>query len=361
MRRQGFAVGVQETLDALRLATTDALWDEPIMRDGLRSLLCQSRDEWLRFDPLFEQFWYPRRLAQAAQSRRRDPRMPRDTRAAGVTGLGHTAADESAAASDNDVRGGGAGRQKALARSDFRFLTERAEMLAMAQLAERLAKLMRQRLTRRDRNLKRGKKIHLRRTLRNSLAYGGLPLVPAYRERKRQWPRLVLMLDISHSMARYSELLARFVRGLVLRLPEAEAFLFHTRLHRVTDLFRQTDVDTLRKRLERLAPLWMGGTRIADSLNQFNRLYNRRLVTSRSIVIIMSDGFDSDHPALLVEELRLLRKRAQRVLWLNPMLGWDDHDPDEGVLQAVRPLLDLLAPAHSVASLEAVVGYLGAL
>lgn len=362
LRGHGYGVGIQETLDSLRLATLGNLLDESYLRDGLRHLLCRSLDEWRRFDLLFEQFWHPQRVIQAEQQRRRrDPRIPRGNRNQGVTGLSHAEAELPQGEADDEPKGGGAGRQKALTRIDFRFLTERGEMQAMAQLAERLARLMRQRLMRRERCLNRGRKIHLRRTLRKSLAYGGLPLKPAYRERKRQLPRLVLILDISHSMARYSELLARFTRGLVLTLPEAEAFLFHTQLHRVTDLFRQTDSDTLRKRLERLAPLWMGGTRIADSLYQFNRQFGRRLIDSRSIVIIMSDGFDSDHPEALVAALSVLRQRAKRLLWLNPMLGWDDHDPDEDVLRDVLPLLDLLAPAHNVASLESVVNYLATL
>ncbi|MEZ5584800.1 MAG: VWA domain-containing protein [Candidatus Competibacteraceae bacterium] len=231
-------------------------------------------------------------------------------------------------------------------------------MQAMEQLAERLAKRLRKQLIRRHRVLNRGRMIHIRRTVRRNLAHGGLPLKLAYRERRRQFPRLVLLVDISHSMERYSRLLARFARALVLTFREAEAFVFHTRLYRVTDQFRQQDVETMRRQLDKLAPLWMGGTRIADSLHSFNCQYARRLVNSRSIVIIMSDGFDSDSPESLERELRLLRTRAKRLLWLNPMLGREDYSPDEGTMAVALPLLDLIAPAHSVASLETVLDYL---
>jgi uncharacterized protein with von Willebrand factor type A (vWA) domain len=207
--------------------------------------------------------------------------------------------------------------------------------------------------------LKQGKKPHMRRTFRKSLAYGGVPIKLSYRERRREFPRLILLLDISHSMAQYSYLLTRFTRGLVLNFADAEAFLFHTRLHRITSLFRETDVDVMRKQLEKKAPLWMGGTRIADSLKHFNREFSRRVLHARSVVIIMSDGFDSDAPEQLVEELRLLRKRAKKILWLNPMLGQDHADLGDNMPMAALPLLDLVAPAHSVKSLEEVIMYLG--
>jgi uncharacterized protein with von Willebrand factor type A (vWA) domain len=139
---------------------------------------------------------------------------------------------------------------------------------------------------------------------------------------------------------------------------DAEAFLFHTRLHQITRLFRQTDIDVMRKQLEKRAPLWMGGTRIADSLKHFNREFSHRVLHARSFVIIMSDGFDSDEPERLVEELRLLRRRAKKILWLNPMLGQSTDDFSDSIPIDALPLLDLIAPAHSVKSLEEVITYL---
>jgi uncharacterized protein with von Willebrand factor type A (vWA) domain len=159
-------------------------------------------------------------------------------------------------------------------------------------------------------------------------------------------------------MARYSYLLARFMRGLVLNFPDAEAFVFHTRLFRVTDLFRETDAEQLRKRLSGMTQLWFGGTRIADSLEHFNRLHGQGIVNNRSVVIIMSDGFDTDTPEQLAQQLRWLRIRARKLIWLNPMLGRPGYRTDTGPMRIALPLLDLLAPAHEVDSLKAVASYL---
>jgi uncharacterized protein with von Willebrand factor type A (vWA) domain len=364
LRGAGFTVGIQETLDTLRIIELCCPLDEQTLRDGLRSLLCRSRDEWSRFDSFFEGYWYPQRHLSGNLAVKRDPRILRSSRSTAATGFSHVMEvdsflDESTGENEEGKRG--AGRQTALARSDFRFLTDRSALREMEQLAESLAISLRRRLTRRHRLVKRGKKPHMRRTFRTSLAYGGLPIKLSYRERRREFPRLILLLDISHSMAQYSYLLTRFARGLVRNFPDAEAFLFHTRLHRITQLFRQTDVDMLRKQLEKKAPLWMGGTRIADSLKKFNREFSRRVIHSRSFVIIMSDGFDSDASEHLVEELRLLRKRAKKIIWLNPMLGQENFDPSDTVPLAALPMLDLIAPAHSVKSLEEVITYLSTL
>lgn len=362
LRRAGFTIGVQETLDALRLLDLCSPLDAQAVRDALRSLLCLSRDEWGRFDRLFERFWYPQRHVSATSLKlKRDPRMLQRKGSGGATGFSQLMEIDSVLEqTDGQGEQGqrGAGRQTALARSDFRFLADRAAMAEMERLAERLARLLRRRLRRRQRLLHRGRKIHMRRTLRKSLIYGGLPMVLSYQTRRREFPRLIMLLDISHSMAQYSHLLARFTRGLTLAFADTEAFMFHTRLYRMTQVLRQSDVATLRQRLEHMAPLWMGGTRIADSLKQFNRCFSRRYVDSRSYVIIMSDGFDSDASALLVDELSVLRRRAKKILWLNPMLGREEfNDTDEAML-AILPRLDLLAPAHSVQSLEAVITYL---
>jgi len=169
-----------------------------------------------------------------------------------------------------------------------------------------------------------------------------------------------MLLDVSHSMAQYSILLGRFMRGLALAFPDVEAFVFHTRLIRVTDVFRHTDPGELRRRLESMSEVWFGGTRIADSLAQFNREFAPRILTGRTIVLIMSDGFDTDDPADLANELLRIRARASKVVWLNPMMGRAGYEPEEG-MASVLPHLDHLAPSHSLQALTDVADYLASL
>ena len=362
LRRNGFDVGVRETVDSVRTAALADPPDVETLRTALRSLLSRNREDWARFDLLFERFWYPERFReeQARAEARRDIRM-RGVKSGGTSGLGHTVDTDALGDGDEEdetgTRHGGAGRQSALARSDFRFLTDPMAMRELERLAERIAARVRKRLQRRRKSLNRGEQIHLRRTFRRSLAYGGLPLRLAFRHRYRRAPRVIMLLDVSHSMAQYSILLGRFMRGMVLAFPDAEAFVFHTRLIQVTDVFRQVDPNELRQRLEGMSQVWFGGTRIADSLNQFASGFLPHLADHRSITLVMSDGFDTDDPDDLAEALGRIRARVGKVIWLNPMLGREGYRPEEG-MTAVLPHVDHLAPGHSLEALSNVADYL---
>ncbi len=365
LRRNGFDVGVRETLDSVRTVSLCDPPDAAVLRTALRGLLCRNREDWRRFDSLFERFWHPERFREEQQrvEARRDIRM-RGIRAGGVAGLGHTVDTDAlnGGQGDGEPDGprGGAGRQTALARSDFRFLTDPTAMRELERFAEGIALRVRKRLQRRRKHVTRGEQIHVRRTLRRSLAHGGLPIRLAFRRRRRRMPRFVMLLDVSHSMAQYSILLGRFMRGLALAFPDAETFVFHTRLIRVTDVFRQPDPEELRRRLENMSSVWFGGTRIADSLAHFEREFGPRMLGTKSVVLVMSDGFDTDDPTDLAAALRRIRGRASKLVWVNPMLGRDGYRAEEG-MGPVLPYLDHITPGHSLNALSELADYLARL
>ena len=140
-----------------------------------------------------------------------------------------------------------------------------------------------------------------------------------------------------------------------------DAYLFHTSLVRVSDVMR--DNDTLRavNRLSLLAQGFGGGTRIAANLQQFNRQYAAQCVNGRSIVIIFSDGYDTDPPEQMAMALHRLRRRGCRILWLNPLKGWKDYEPVAAGMAAALPLLDLFAAANTLENLAALEPHLHAL
>lgn len=359
LRREGFNVGTQEGLDAVQAVVLAQPWEASLLRDALRPITCRDHEEWQRFDTLFERYWLRvpdgRSAAQSA-AERIDPRLRADRqRRVAAVGLGHAVDMEKA---PTDLDEGGAGRQGSIGRADFRFLTDRRASRILECLAERLAMRVRRRQTRRRRELSRGRRIHLRSTLRRSLQSGGTPLQLRYLARRREPVRLLFLHDVSHSMAGYGALLTRFVRGLMRAFPRSEAFVFHVELHRITHLYRESDPAVLKKRLEGMQRLWLGGTRIADSLATFNREHAARLLNGRTVVLVLSDGFDSDSPELLAEELTLIRSRCRRLLWLNPLLGRDPDGPLDQDMARVAPLVDHLSPAHSLDSLARVADYL---
>ena len=168
-------------------------------------------------------------------------------------------------------------------------------------------------------------------------------------------PRLVLLLDVSRSMAAYSFFYLRLARALGAELSDVHSFIFHTRMTAVSRALHDPDPWRAQEQLHLLAQGWAGGTRIGESLAQFNREHAPRLVHSRTAVVILSDGYDTGDPALLAQSLAQLRRRARRIVWLNPLCSQPGYAPVSQGMQAALPHLDLLAPAADLDSIGAVL------
>ena len=168
-------------------------------------------------------------------------------------------------------------------------------------------------------------------------------------------PRLVLLVDVSRSMSLYSFFYMRLARALCAELADVYCFIFHTRITEVGAALGDPDPWRSQERLHLLAVGWAGGTRIGESLRDFNRDRGARLVHSRTAVIIVSDGYDTGEPALLAESLARLRRRSRRLVWLNPLLNQQGFSPESRGMQAAIPHIDLLAPGADLASVERVL------
>lgn len=350
-RLNHFRVGVQEAKDALDVAARIDLLDQRQFRWGLRALLCSNATDWARFDKLFDYFWQPANRRQVELP----PSFNTDQFAAASAAnqsLRDAAPDADAGIENEElIQRVGASRRETLTRSDFSLSQLHADTRELEQWIERVARRMRRRLLRRYQIRSMGQRLHLRRTVRRSLRFGGVPLDLVFQQRRRELPRLLLITDVSRSMSVYSYFFLRFVRGLMDAFEGTEAFAFHTSLVHVTDTLKERDSHRLKEKLAWISAGWGGGTRIGESLQTLNRNYARRLVSSRTFVFIMSDGYDTGAPELLAQQVIALKRRARRVIWLNPLLGREDYVPSAEGIQAVLPHLDLFAPAHSLTSL----------
>ena len=368
LRDNGFLVGLEETQDCLRLAARLDLRRPDVLRAALRGLCCSRQEEWQRFDELFGAFWRgqgmkrvtrvsgapppsggTRRLAEAgAPGGAFGP--PDNVSRDGEQGAGNPA--------DRQGRRGGGTSAESLAEADLRHLASPEELARVHDLADRLARRMRHRLSRRERQRRRGRRLDLRRTIHRSIGRGGLPIDLAWRKRRDKPLRLVVVLDASGSMSQYSAFFVRFIHGVLDRFREAEAFVFHTRLIHVSPALKERNAAKAVERLSLIAQGWSGGTKIGESLAAFNKNHAARAVHGRSVVMIVSDGYDTGAPGLLAREMAALRRRTRRIVWLNPMIGWEGYEPTAGGMQAALPYVDLFAPAHNLKSLEALAPYL---
>jgi uncharacterized protein with von Willebrand factor type A (vWA) domain len=255
----------------------------------------------------------------------------------------------------------GASRTETLAGTDLRHVNDAAELARLYELCERWAARLRHRLTRRQRIHRRGTRLDLRRTIHRSLPYGGTPMRLAFRRRRPRPLRLVLMLDASGSMSLYGAFFLRFLRAVIGSFRDADAFAFHTRLVPLGEALRERSVDKAIDKLALIGSGWFGGTRIGESLRAFNRHYAARTLNRRTVALIMSDGYDTGPPALLAAELAAIKRRARRLIWLNPMMGWQGYEPVAAGMAAALPHLDLCAPAHNLESLMRIEPYLARL
>lgn len=370
LRDNGFATGFAETEDALVLLTGPIARRSMWLCSAFRALFCGRRSDWEKFDKLFAAFWLSRGMKSALRTSglpRGQTVAPGQSMAASDTLANADEADRIAHVQDDSAEADGRGRREgasaveSFAKTDFRHMTNPAEIQAAYALAARLARSMRVRLTRRYRAHHSRGRLDFRRTIHHSIPHGGTPIELLHKHRKDKPLRLVVLLDASGSMSLYAPMFLRFMHGVLDAFFEAEAFVFHTRLIHISSALREKDAQRAVERLSLIASGIGGGTKIGDSLATFNRWHARRVIHSRTAVMIVSDGYDTGDPALLGGEMRLLRLRCRRIAWLNPMLGWRDYSPEARGMKAALPFIDLFAPAHNLESLGALEPYLARL
>jgi uncharacterized protein len=244
-----------------------------------------------------------------------------------------------------------------LASTDFGDL-QPAELDALAGLLRSLVVATPARRARRARLARRGERLDVRATLRRAQRTGGDP-VRHERRRRREEPRpLVALLDVSGSMEAYARAYLLFLEGAA-RAARAEAFVFATRLTRVTKALRDGRPQTALDRAARAAPDWSGGTRIGEALKAFNDRWGRRGMARDAVVVVLSDGWERGDPALVAREMERLRRLAYGIVWVNPHAAARGFQPLAGGMAAALPFVDELLSGHTATALDEVVDAIG--
>jgi len=360
LRGLGLDVNPGRMIDLVHALKHIEVGRKPDFYHAARSLLVHRREDLPLFDQAFELFW--RKPPEAGWvtvelgllNQRRRSRRPlvtppplRDSEQTPQEGESHPQSDQppilqvTVTYSDREV----------LRRKDFSELTGE-ELTAIKQLMAELVWQLGERRTRR-RQPGRGELLDLRRTVRRNLRYGGEVLIWARREPKFKPRPLVVLADISGSMERYTRLLLHFIYSLTAGLDQpVEAFVFSTRLTRITRQLRDRDVDRALREVSLAVPDWSGGTRIGESLKIFNFEWGRRVLGRGSVVLLISDGWDRGDVDLLRREMARLQRSCRRLTWLNPLLGSPEYEPLTRGMQAALPYVDDFLPVHNLASLE---------
>ena len=202
-----------------------------------------------------------------------------------------------------------------------------------------------------------GAQTDARRTLRLALRQGGEITRIARKTPAIRWPNLVVLCDISGSMAQYSRMVLHFLHAVSNAKGQGWArvhgFTFGTRLTNITQHLNRRDVDAALAAAGAQAQDWSGGTRIGDCLHSFNRDWSRRVLGQGAVVLLITDGLERGDPEALSREMERLHLSSRRLIWLNPLLRWDGFVPRAGGIKAMLPHVDAFRAGHSIASLEA--------
>ena len=237
---------------------------------------------------------------------------------------------------------------------------EPGELASLYHLMTRIRIATPRRRTRRSERERHGERIDLRRTLRGSLRTAGDPIRLARRRRRITHRRIVLLCDISGSMEPYARAYLQFLTCAAGAGPNAEAFVFATRLTRVTRALASRNPEKAIQRAAATAPDWSSGTRIGDALKAFNDRHGRRGMARGAVIVILSDGWERGDPALVGREMERLRRLAYRIVWVNPRVSARDFEARAGGLVAALPFCDALVSGHSLEALDEVADAIGA-
>jgi uncharacterized protein with von Willebrand factor type A (vWA) domain len=362
LRLMGVDVSTRQIIDLVEALEHVSIADRFDFYYTCRALLVNRREDFPVFEQAFAIFWRAGTPGLQAgepppDARVKQLRLPSKPQAVEDTG-------EEDAASDGERPGAGKSGdvgvdpmmiyspQEVLREKDFCEMTWEEIQEAKRALSSLEWKLG----YRRTRRLRRGPRgrLNLRRMARDNLRHGGEPISLAYRQRVERPRSLVILCDTSGSMERYSRMLLHFVHALTHGLMDTtvEAFVFGTRLARITHHLRHRDVDESLGEMGRVIRSWSGGTRIGEALKDFNFRWARRVLGRGAVVLVISDGWDRGNLDLLGQEMARLQRTAYRLIWLNPLLGSDEYSPVQRGMATAMPYVDDFLPVHNLASLE---------
>ncbi|NBR89615.1 MAG: VWA domain-containing protein [Rhodobacteraceae bacterium] len=358
LRDHGFRVGVAE-VEASMLALASIEAQSPAqVRHALKVVLTGSAEDYARFDDLFDSYWLNGgRVAQRVSKTNSLSPHVHSSRNAAVGADGGSAGEATSPdGGDGESEAGGEGKLVATTvqqkmRRDLRDVVEPDDIREAEVIARRLGAALRDHRSRRRKAAQKGDRIHFRKVIRHSLQTGGEPIRLPMKARPDRPQKIVAICDVSGSMTLYARVFLAFVAGLLRADETADAYLFHTRLVRIAEALRDRDPMRALGRLSVLADGFGGGSKIGASLLRFSKTYARKFVDGRTVVMILSDGYDTDGPEELAQAMRLLKKRGCKVVWLNPLKTWAGYEPVAAGMAAALPFIDLFRPANTLADL----------
>jgi uncharacterized protein len=352
LRTEGFNIAAPEEADALRtIEILEPYQEQAQLCLALKTILSRSREQAERFDELFD--YYFKQLEKAVDSKVAEQEKekefkPKNNAEKQFVALRNWLHGNNA--QDEEITQHTYSADSVLGKKDFAHLTE-DEQKAVFELILMLARRLAQQRNRRYKKDKNGI-LDLRRTLRQNLRRGGEMLELLTKKRQKRRVQLVLLCDVSQSMELYSRFLLQFAYAFQQVFKRIETFVFSTELIKTSEILRGSDFTKMLNELSETVPNWSGGTRIGESLRQFTEQHSQKCLTSKTIVLIMSDGWDTGEVEVLEQAMKTIHQKAKKVIWLNPLAGNPNYEPNTACMEKAMPYIDVLNAGHNVESIK---------
>ncbi|MEO3999084.1 VWA domain-containing protein [Mesorhizobium sp. CAU 1732] len=369
LRKSGMRVGPAAVKDAIEAVLVAGIGGRDDFYWTLHSVLVNRREDHATFDEAFRLFWKSRELIEkmiamfspvapdqrekqkvrAAESRVADALFEGHRKDQPVQEIPEIEVDARLTFSGNEVL-----RQKDFAQMSALELADAKEAIKGLRLPfDRVA-------TRRYRSDPHGNKTDPRAMMRMALRTGGDLILPRFRSRRTVHPPLVVLADISGSMSQYTRIFLHFLHALTAQRSRVHTFVFGTQLTNLTRQMRSKDPDDALAECAGAVKDWSGGTRIGETLHEFNRLWSRRVLSQGAVVLLITDGLERDDVDGLAEEMERLRKSCRRLIWLNPLLRFDGFEARARGVRAMLPHVDEFRAVHTLNALKDLVDSLSA-
>jgi hypothetical protein len=359
LKQLGIKVSLSQVLDASRSADLVDIGERSDFRAMLRANLISQKEDFPVFDMVFDCFWREQSYERVPMETMEIQGTPTESDApeGGDEEGGLEEVTSEAIANENlqlenldEFSIPTYSPQELMNRKDFSEMGVE-ESRAIARAIMLIATKIATQISRRKKIGRKGNAVDPRWTMRRSMKYGGEVIELVHRKKRIKKTRVVLLCDVSGSMDCYSRFLIQFMYGLQNELWGVETFVFSTSLSRITHLIRTKDIVNALEKISGSILGWSGGTNIGRSLHTFNRNFAPSMVTHRTVVVIISDGWDRGDVSLLEREMQDLKRRAKKIIWLNPLLASENYEPLCKGMQAALPYLDLFLSVHNVNSL----------
>jgi uncharacterized protein len=352
LRQEGFSVSLHEEIAALKALTLIDFAKKEHFGLALKTVICKSYQELKTFDDLFEQYWKERETT--INSKKKDKVSPAKTKKDSFYALkswlnkGENIETEHMATYSF---------HETLSEKDFSTVPA-DEVAELVRIIKQISRRLANRVEKRYERSHRVDVPDLRRTLRLNMRRGGELIELAYIKPKQTGTNLLIFCDVSKSMELYSVFLIQFMYAFKQVYNRQEAFTFGTSLQCITPYLKHDDFDSVLDALTNHAESWHSGTRIGASLNAFINEYSSGILKKNTIIIILSDGWDTGDTGLLQNAMEYLHAHSKKIIWLNPLAGSETYQPVTAGMQAAMPFVDVFAPAHNAESLRRLVKWL---